>query len=113
MTITKARDLEIGDTFRLHVHGQVLAVESVADGKRMRIKIELEDQGRRRNSGTLTNGPSRAAIEFTDNGHVLEFLCRPGREFQVKDDWWDGDDDDAEPCPENDNPPPSILEPTS
>ena len=42
----KAKDLRVGDVFRLHVYGIVTGAFSVANGKRVRIKIELEDQGR-------------------------------------------------------------------
>ena len=102
-TTKKARDLAVGDIFRLHVYGEVLAVASVADGKRVKVKIELENQGRRVNCGVPTfSGAS--GLEFTDAGYVLEFLCRPGREFHVyTDDGWD--DDNAEPEP----PPPREL----
>src|SRR5215475_9680939 len=88
MSSCKARDLSVGDIFRLHVYGEVLAVTSVADGKRVKVKIALEDQGRRRNHGTVTpdeerNNPRKNRLEFTDTGHVLEFLCPPGRTFRL------------------------------
>jgi hypothetical protein len=41
----RARDLSVGDVFSLHVYGEVVAVASVADGKRMKVRISLEDQG--------------------------------------------------------------------
>lgn|SRR5262249_14150007 len=91
----KACDLFVGDIFRLHVYGEVLAVASVAGGKRMKIKIELENQGRRNNSGGVTpNEKRRSKLEFTDTGHVLEFLCPPGRVFRLIE--WDDDNDDDE-----------------
>jgi hypothetical protein len=100
MSTKKARDLVVGDIFRLHVYGEVLAVARVAEDKRIKVKIELENQGRRDNSG-LTYGGSAHALEFTDAGYVLEFICRPGRTFHVySDDAWDDDDDsNVEPTP--------------
>jgi hypothetical protein len=35
----KARDLQVGDVFRMHVHGEVLAVASVASGKRIKVRL--------------------------------------------------------------------------
>src|SRR5262245_11413164 len=75
--IRKARDLSVGDFFKLQVCGEVLTVAPVANGKRIKIKFALEDQGQ---------------LEFTDTSLVLEFLCRPCREFHVYE--WDDDDDD-------------------
>jgi hypothetical protein len=98
----KARDLSVGDIFRMHVYGEVLNVASVADGKRIKVKLALESQGRRNNSGVpvsiggrLLSAPHEPStdLEFTDNGHVLEFLCRPGRKFHLIE-WGDDDDDD-------------------
>jgi len=82
----KARDLSAGDIFRMHVYGEVLSVASVADGKRVKIKLALENQAHRK---------SRIDLEFTDSGHVLEFLCRPGRGFHLIE-WGDDDDDDGD-----------------
>ena len=75
--MTKARELSVGDAFRLHVTGEVVQASPVADGKRIKIKILLEHQ---------TTG-----LEFLDSGCVLEFICKPGRVFCV---WNDDDDDD-------------------
>jgi hypothetical protein len=99
MSTKKARDLVVGDIFRLHVDGEVLAVSRVAEDKRIKVKIELENQGRRDNRGlTFSGKPSE--LEFTDAGYVLEFLCRPSRTFHVyTNDDWDDDDDDIEPEP--------------
>jgi hypothetical protein len=101
----KARDLSVGDIFRMHVYGEVLSVASVADGKRIKVKLALENQGRRDNSGVpvsiggrLFSRPRQnpyTDLEFTDNGHVLEFLCRPGRGFRLIE-WGDDDDDDGD-----------------
>jgi hypothetical protein len=97
MSTKKARDLVVGDIFRLHIYGEVLAVARVAEDKRIKVKIELENQGRRDNSGLTFSGKS-SELEFTDAGYVLEFLCRPSRTFHVySDDDWDNDDSDAEP----------------
>jgi hypothetical protein len=38
----KARDLAIGNIFRLYAHGEVLAVEPVAGGKRIKVRIALK-----------------------------------------------------------------------
>jgi hypothetical protein len=99
MSRKKACDLVVGDVFRLHVYGEVLAVSRVVGGKRVKVKIELENQGRRDNSG-LTFSTKPSGLEFTDVGYVLEFLCRPNRLFHVYvDDDWDNNDDVAEPVP--------------
>ena len=99
MSTKKARDLVVGDVFRLHIYGEVLAVNRVADDKRIKVKIELENQGRRDNSG-FTYGGSANALEFTDAGYVLEFICRPGRAFHVYgDDDRDDDSSNVEPVP--------------
>jgi hypothetical protein len=102
--LKKARELKIGDLFRLHVYGQVLTAQPVADGERIRIKIGLEDQGQRRQHGVLS-GRRRDGLEFTDAGHVVEFLCPPGRAFRTIEDWDDDDGDEIEvgpvPTPED------------
>jgi hypothetical protein len=92
----KASELTVGDVF-VHVYAEVIAVASVAGGKRMKVRIALEDQGQRANCGVLGKGGQRD-LEFTDAGHTLEF---PGRLFHLIKDWWDdGDDDDElEPAP--------------
>jgi hypothetical protein len=100
MSTKKACDLVVGDVFRLHVYGEVLAVSRVAEGKRVKVKVELENQGRRDNHG-LTFSAKPSGLEFTDAGFLLEFLCRPSRLFHVysNDDWDDDDDSDVEPIP--------------
>ena len=99
MTVKKAHNLVSGDVFRLHVYGQVIAVSPVARGKRIKVKIELENQGQRVNCGAFGRKANGAPLEFTDSGHVLEFLCRPGRKFHVQDYWDNGWDDEVEPAP--------------
>jgi hypothetical protein len=80
--VRKARDLAVGDVFRLHVYGEVLSAVAVAGGKRIRVKIALEGQGRRANCGALTREETRKlGLEFTDTGHILEFLCALGARF--------------------------------
>jgi hypothetical protein len=77
----------------------VIDVSQVADGKRVKVKIELENQGRRDNRG-LTFSGKPSGLEFTDTGYLLEFLCRPSRSFHVYiDGGWDDDDDNIEPVP--------------
>lgn len=92
----KAKDLKRGDIFRLHVFGQVVAVEAVADGKRIKVALVLEHQGARRQCGVVT-GSSGSALEFTDDGCFLKFICKPSRTFSIYDDYGGGDDGDDEP----------------
>ena len=80
--MTKARDLKRDDALWMNVHGRVLAVAPVANGKRVLIKIALEET------------PS---TEFSDSGFVLEVICRPGRIFSVRPGGWGGDGGDDEP----------------
>jgi hypothetical protein len=93
--LKKARDLKTGDLFRLHVYGEVLNASPVAGGKRIQIKIGLEDQGQRRQRGVLS-GLRQDGLEFTDNGHVVEFLCLPSRAFRIIENWDDDDGDGDE-----------------
>ncbi len=92
MTVRKARDLIRGDVFRLHLYGEVLSANPVADGKRIKVKLAVEDQGRRRNRGTLSGSDKSSDLEFLDTGHTLEFICSPGRTFHL---YKDRDDDDG------------------
>jgi hypothetical protein len=93
--MTFARDLTVGDVFRLNVYGCVLAAAPVAGGKLIKVRIELEDQGPRGpRGGSFVEGNS--SLEFTDDGSMLEFLCRPGRKFSVYPDDDDDDDDDED-----------------
>jgi hypothetical protein len=98
--IREARDLTVGDVFRLHVYGEVLSVTTI--GNRIKVKLELENQGRRDNCGGPTGNEKQKAdkLEFTDDGYVLEFICRPSRTFHLIERW-DGDDDgfEGEPSP--------------
>jgi hypothetical protein len=95
MTIRKAKDLAVGDVFRLHVFGEVLEASPVPDRK-VKIKIALENQGRRSNRGALGRHPDKQSpLEFLDSGYVLEFVCRASRTFRLHE-WWDDDDDDDE-----------------
>jgi hypothetical protein len=102
----KARDLVVGDVFRMHIYGEVIAISRVADGKRVKIRIGLEDQGHRTNRD-LGFKEGNGTLEFTDAGHILEFLCRPGREFHTYDDWDDDDEDEFEPEP---TPPHELID---
>jgi hypothetical protein len=90
----KARDLTRGNIFRLHVYGEGLTATPVADGRRIKIKFALENQGRRRNRGSPTESNAPSKLEFLDTGHVLEFICPPSRIFHLIE--WDGDDDDGD-----------------
>ena len=60
----KARDLAIGNCFRIAVFGEVVEVEPIADGKRIRIRLALANQRQ---------------LEFETR--CVEFLSRPGRPF--------------------------------
>jgi hypothetical protein len=94
----KARDLNAGDVFRLHVYGEVLEVSPVANGKRIKVKVGLEDQGRRANCGVPTGSQRKrkpSGLEFLDTSHVLEFICTPSRVFHLHE-WWDDGDDEGE-----------------
>jgi hypothetical protein len=97
----KARDLTRGDVFRLHVYGEVLIATPVADGRRIKVRLALENQGRRANRGALTESGAPSELEFLDTGHVLEFICPPGRIFHLHE--WDdddaGDDEVVDPRP--------------
>jgi hypothetical protein len=83
----RADELQRGDEFRLHVWGQVLSATPVTIGKKKRIKIrmQLENQGNRTQSGFLAVGAGSDVLEFTDEGCSIEFLVRPGRDFHVRD----------------------------
>jgi hypothetical protein len=87
----QARDLSIGDIYRIHVYGEVLSVKPMpaASGSRcaslLRIKGGVQTAAR---STTPTNG------SLTNEGHVLEFICKPGRVFHLTE--WDEDDDDGD-----------------
>jgi hypothetical protein len=66
-------------------------VQPIAGSKRIKVRIALEDQGgvqTAARSTTPTNG------SLTDEGHVLEFICKPGRLFHLTE--WDEDDDDGD-----------------
>ena len=53
---TKAKDLGRGDVFRMHVYGEVLAIEPVAGGKRVRVKVALEGQAEGFNAVPVPHG---------------------------------------------------------
>ncbi len=70
---TKAKDLRPSDEFTLETACMVLAVETVAGGKRVKVRVALLDS------------PS---VKFAgDDDIVVEFLCRPSRPFQVWGVW--------------------------
>jgi hypothetical protein len=92
----KARDLNRGDIFRMHLYCEVLSAIPIAGGKHIKVKLAVEDQGRRRNRGTLTGSDKPSDLEFLDSGHTLEFICKPGRLFSLYKDWDDDDDDGDE-----------------
>ena len=107
----KAKDLKQGDVFRLHVYCEVTDVAVVDGGKHVRVRIGLEDQGRRHNCGALTPGDKRnVGLSFL-GAAGLEFVCRSSRVFLLHE--WDEDDDrdcgEHEPDPVN----PSQAEPVA
>ncbi len=66
---TKAKDLLRGDEFTLEVACKVLAVETPAGGKLVKIRIALLDS---------------CSVQFAGDGDIAaEFQCRPSRPFQV------------------------------
>jgi hypothetical protein len=78
MSTSKAKDLQRGDTIRLHVFGEVVvSAASVAGGKRVKVKIALEHQGARAMRGVAARHARGDALEFTDAGYLLEFVCKP------------------------------------
>ena len=107
----RAHELTAGDLFALHIHCRVIALAPIGDGKRVRVTIELEDQGHRtlRPEGYSAGSSS---LEFTDDGHTLEFICRASRWFHTLEDW-DEDDDDDEPDPVDPTPSPRSKEPVA
>jgi hypothetical protein len=88
MTQRKAKELKCGDVFRLAICGEVLAATPVAEGKRIRVRLAIEDQGHRSYGGSA-NFDRSSSLEFLDSGCFLEFVCRPGRTFQLLA--WDDD----------------------
>jgi hypothetical protein len=100
--LSKAKDLKRGDVVRLHVYADVIAVEPTAQGKRIKVKLALEHQGQRRQRGTLVERANGDALEFTDDGYLVKFICKPGRDFHVYNDHY-GDGDEADfPLPPGD-----------
>lgn len=96
ISLRKARDLKKGDVFRLHVHGEVVSADLVADGKLVKVRIALEDRGPRATSGGLGRAAAADAwqpdLEFVDETHEMELLCKPGRGFHLLE--WNADGDD-------------------
>ena len=80
--MTKARDLKRDDALWVNVHGRVLAAAPVANGKRVLVKIALEET---------------SSLEFSDSGFVVEIICKPGRTLSVWRGGWGGDGGDDEP----------------
>jgi hypothetical protein len=76
----KARHLLEGDVFRIHAYGTALAVTPVAERKRIKVLLKLEDPERRANRGAFISdkGPGCA---FTDAGLLLSFSARPAVHF--------------------------------
>ncbi len=91
----KAYELKQNDVMRMNLFFEVLTVTPV-DKELVKVKIAvlkvaihhpgLQDAG----TGDLiicdSNEPNEqkpANLEFTDDGHVLEFICKANREFSV------------------------------
>jgi hypothetical protein len=94
--MTRAKDLKRGDVVRLHVYTEVIAVAPSAEGKRTKVVLALEHQGQRRQRGTLVERANGDALEFTDDGYLVKFICKPGRAFHVYNDYNGGDDDEGD-----------------
>lgn len=93
----KAKDLTRGDVFQLRIFGEVLETTSVADGKRLKVIFQIEDQGHRTIGGRgVSDKPS--SLEFLGTGR-LEFICKPGRSFQLHEWHDDGDSEIVDPPP--------------
>jgi hypothetical protein len=97
--MTKARNLHTGDVFSIKACGQVVSATPIAGGRRMLIKLLLHEQ--------------KSALEFTDTGCVVEFICPPWREFTTGP--WRGDDDgdggdEPEPATDPDPTGPVLVE---
>ena len=90
----KAKALKRGDVVRLHVYGEV--INAIDAGKRVLVSLALEHQGTRHQNGALMK-PHNGALHFTDDGQIIQFICRPSRDFHVYDG--NDDDDDDQPRP--------------
>ena len=98
-TVSKAKDLKRGDVVRLHVYGDVLAVAPSAEGKRIKVTLALEHQGQRCQGGALVERRNGDALEFTDDGYLVKFICKPSRDFHVHTDYGDYNDGDEPDFP--------------
>ncbi len=72
-------DPERGESFRLHVCGEVIAVEHWADGSRsIKFTLALEHQDARYQCGVLGCNGRTGVLEFTDDECLLKFI-RPSK----------------------------------
>lgn len=93
----KAKNVELGDVIGLHVYGEVVAVRK--NGKHVTLKLALENQGAGQRA-VATSGRGRGepgscnSLEWTDDGCIVEFIVKQGRELSVYRDDDDRDDDE-------------------
>ena len=96
----KARDMRRGDRLSMNTSLRVLSVENVAPGL---VKVTAEAE-------------NSTSIEYTDDGHLLEFLCKSYRPFSstyLPDNDDGGRDDDGDDDDDVDPPRPTKLEPVT
>jgi hypothetical protein len=74
--MTTARNLKVGDTFKLEICCEVAAV--TAEGERIKV--------------TLGGFYDTSSLVFPEDGCVLEFTCKPSRLFST----WNCRTDDVE-----------------
>jgi hypothetical protein len=92
------------------VYGEVMAVSPTANGKRVVVKLLLENQGARRHNGaTVRHEPSGRELEFTDRASTLEFISASGKVFRLVE-WNDEGDDDRDDVTSPLTPSPEFVD---
>jgi hypothetical protein len=106
---TKAKDLLRGDVCRMHLFGEIVSATPIPGSKLVKVRMALENQGGRNQCGVPAQHRDVPLnpLEFTDDGHTIEFLCKWNRSFHLTEWWTDrnggGHDDDSpdRPVPSN------------